>query len=296
MKKPQAPRSRGVRVWPLLLVAAVAGGVGGVLLAKRGTKTEGEMLEEADRLAEKAMPLGSPAPARAFVDMMAPDPESLRGIPPYPGANPRKILGGKQGDEINAISWFSTQDSVDKVLSFYEQTYLAANVVYASHRYNARRGYVSWIEPRRPADGGDRGPGEGILHMVSASDEGSQTMVFVSATEPWKMLGRVHPLPKGVKLPPGARPQVINLGEPGYERYSIFASFASMPKDALVEFLVKAFAEEGWTLEEKLTAPNGRVSLQGRLNQMVQLAVVDGTQLSSQVLITIEARPRQGVQ
>jgi hypothetical protein len=278
----------GVGVLGVLGAAAALGGLGGLVLARRAPDPDA-VLTLSDRAVARALPA---APAAPRPDMMAPDPLSLRGIPAYPGASPRRITGSTpRGGALNAISWFTTHDSVDRVLGFYEQAWSAANVVHARHRYGEQRGYVAWFEHAHTRDGGPPVFGDGVLHMVAALDEGSQTMVLVSATEPQKLLEAMSPLPPGVRLPPGAgRPQVINLGEAGEERTSVFASCRGSPEEVAGQ-LEQSLALDGWTVEERAVAPGGRVTVVARQAPRLQIAVVEGGPSGADVLITLEQRP-----
>lgn len=286
-----AGRRPGISVVRLLLVAAGAGVLGGVVLSLRQQPTQEETMEQAEAAADQMMPMGSPV--RPRFDMMAPDPMSLRGIPPYPGAGgvPRKITSSRPGSqEVSAISWFTTPDSVDRVLTFYEQAYSDANIIHVSHRFSDKRGYVSWFEKRANPDGGRPDFGDGVLHMVFASREGDSTTVLLSANEPYLMLQRVNPLPGGVKLPEGARPQVMNLGEGGLDHFSIFAEYQGKSPEALLTEVVDGMRQGGWVVGEPTRAPGGRSTVVASLNSHVQIAVVEGTLAGAQVLVTLEQR------
>jgi hypothetical protein len=286
-KRPTAAQS-GVSVVRLLAVAAVLGLVAGVVLAKT-RHPEDEMMEASPSVIDEALPGVAAARAPRRSDMMAPDPVSLRGIPAYPGARPRKIVGSS-GPIVNAISWFATEDGVDRVLSYYEDAYTAHNVLYVAHRWGQKSGYVSWFEHSRNADGGLPEYGAGVLHMVSAFRDGETTTVLVSATDPEAILHQLSPLPAGVSLPPGARPQIINTGEAGQERAAIFASFPALSPPELASDLELRMQRAGWTVTDHLTAPDGRVTLVGKQGPRVQLAVIDAVSEGSQVLMTLEEK------
>lgn len=272
----------------LLAAAAALGAVGGAVLARRAPRPDQDA-DAADRAVltaiDRVLPAGSQARGP---DPMAPDPVSLRGIPAYPGASPRRVTGAQpSGAPLNAISWFTTGDSVDQVLGFYQQAYRAANLMHTAARWE-RRGYVSWFEHRQSEDG-SAGPGDGVLHLVAAMNEGSQTIVLVAATDPKKLLQSMAPLPAGVSLPPGAgRTQVINLGEAGQERSSVFAPYAHLGREALATALEASLASGGWVVEERGHTPDGKLTLAARRGSTLQLAVVTGSNKQSQVLISVE--------
>jgi hypothetical protein len=224
---------------------------------------------------------------------MAPDPMSLQGVPPYPNLSspPRRIVRTPPGaTEVNAISWFTTDDSVDRVLSFYEESYAAANIMYTAHRFSDKRGYVAWFERRANPDGGSPEFGDGILHMIFASREGGATTVLLSANEPYRMLQRVSSLPGGVTLPDGARPQVLNLGEPGADHFAIFAEYEGKTPQELTGEVREGMRRGGWIVSEEATSPEGRATLVAALRSYVQIAVIEGTARGAQVLVTLEQR------
>lgn len=287
------PRPRAFSVWKALGLAAVLGIIAGLVLAS-ATRPPDDFDAEAEELAAKAIPGGDPLPVPAapkakVEDMMAPDPRSLKGIPPYPGASPRRMLSSHpSADQTMAISWFNTDDSPDEVLNFYERAFSEANLLYATHRYSDRRGYVSWFE-HDYSDQNQPVFGKGVMHMVSVSREGEHTTVMVSATEPQKILENLTPLPAGVKIPPGATPQVLNLSEFGEQRVTVIASY-DYGRDRLIESLQDVWKEGGWKVVDRQEAENG-TTLVVALNQRLQTVVVDGRGERSQLLITVEERP-----
>ncbi len=281
-------RAGGLSVLRLLAGAAVCGVVAGAVLGQ--VKNRPDALRQAEAVVDRVLPVG--APAGKSVDLMEPDPASLRGIPPYPASSPRRLLGAKPGRGLNAISWFSTPDSLDGVLSYYEREYSSSGVLYVTHRWDRRRGYVSWFESAHARDDGGVPPStEGVLHMVSASQEGGQTMVFLSATEPEKLLAQVPVLPLGARLPPGAAPQVLDLGEVGQQRATIFAEYHRAGRDAMADELTTLLRESGWAIEERAQGADGRIRVVARQGQRVQLSVVEGTRERSRVLVTVEEGP-----
>lgn len=281
---------RSFSVWKALGLAAIVGSVAGVVLATTQQPPE-DFDAQAEALAAKVVPNGAPAvrPAEtkaAFDDMMAPDPRSLRGIPPYPGVDPRRIMGSRPGaDQTMSISWFTVDDSLEDVMGFYEHAFADANLLYTSHRYNQRRGYVSWFEHDYSDD---KQPvfGKGVMHMVSLSREGDRTTVMLSATEPQKILEHLPPLPSGIKIPPGSTPQVINLSEFGQQRATILASY-DFGADRLIESLQDLWKEDGWKVLDRAETEGG-TTLVVALNQRQQTVVIEGHGERSQLLITLE--------
>ncbi len=285
---------RSFSVWSVLGLAAIGGLVGGVILAGVQRPPEDLDMHAEEAAAARLLPGGDPIiptpvqGAEPFVDMMAPDERSLRGIPAYPGADPRRIMGSRAGaDQLMAISWFTTQDSMEDVLGFYERAFEDANLIYTSHRYSDRRGYVSWFE-HDLSDEKTPVFGKGIMHMVTVSREGQNTTVMVSATEPQKILEGLTPLPAGVKIPPGPSPQVLNLSEFGQQRATVLANY-DYGRDRLIDGLQEIWKETGWRLIGK-TEDEGSITLVVVLNQVQQTVVVEGRGEQSQLVITVEER------
>lgn len=282
---------RSISIWKALGLAAVVGTAAGVILAAVQRPPE-DLEMETQALASQLIPTGDPMPIPAkaeapFVDMMAPDPRSLRGLPPYPGAEPRRIVGSRPGaDQTLAISWFTTGDSVEDVLTFYERAFSESNLFYTSHRYSERRGYVSWFEHETAE--GKMVFGKGVLHMVAVSKEGSNTTVMLSATEPQKILENLTPLPSGVRIPPGPTPQVINLSEFGQQRATVIATY-DYGRDRLIDNLQTLWKETGWR-EVGRSEGEGGTTVVVVLNQRQQTVVIDGRGEQSELLITVEER------
>ncbi len=286
---PAPLKAPGVGVVKLLGAAAVLGlGTGAALSLKRASDDVPEKV--AASAVEEVMPVGVQAAQTA--DMMAPDPRSLQGIPAYPRAVPRRLMNGTTSENgVGAVSWFETSDSLDAVMSFYEQAFSQANMSSTSHRYSPRRGYVAWMQHFYD-DAGMPTPGEGLLHMVAVSDEGSRTMVFLSATEPQHMFDNAPVLPGGIRLPSGARPQIVRTGEVGQEHATVFSTF-KFDRQTLLTKVEEIAREDGWKLSEKAVSAEGKASLVFRRGEFVQVAAVEGTSDTSQVLITVEQHPQQ---
>jgi hypothetical protein len=251
-KRTPAEGRAGVSLGWLFLGAAVAGALGGVVLFFARGHEQVEELDVAESAAEQAVPLGS---ASVTEDPMAPDPQSLRGIPPYPHAAPRKLMNrpAVQGVPMS-VSWFQTFDSPDAVLSFYERTFAENNVEYASHRYNDRLGYVAWLER---LGGLDAGPAHGIMHMVTASKEGSKTVVLVSASRPDLVMEARPALPEGLQLPEGTEsPQVIQMGEGMGTREVVYARTLNTPPADAVSFFQSQLKKAGWDVVDETSGQN----------------------------------------
>jgi hypothetical protein len=276
----------GLSVGAVIGLSALVGVVAGLALANRHQSAE---LSNA-RLAEAVdhtLPVG--VPLRTDQSMMAPDPRALAGLPPYPGAEPRRMLSGTTEENgVGAVAWFQTDDPLETVLGYYERA-LSQKVVITSNRLSERRGYVAWLEA--PADdAGLPDLDEATVHMVSVSDEGSQRMVFVSANQPQKMLAAARELPGGVRLPEWVTaPQVIRTGEVGQERATIFA-IVDRPVAELHRALAALLEHDGWQVATT-ELEEGQGSIVATRNDVTQVDALkkgpDGTEL----FVTVEQHP-----
>lgn len=292
-------QTRSVSVGKALGLAALVGVLAGVVMARTQRPPDDFDMQEAENLAAQAMPTGAPPVARpeapraaAAEDMMAPDPRSLRGLPPYPGApTPRRMISSHPGaDQTLAISWFQTGDSVEEVLGYYERSFADANLLYTSYRYGPKRGYVSWFEHDYTGEpAGVPKFGAGVMHMVTATTEGENTTVMLSATEPQKILENLAPLPAGLRIPPGSVPQVINMSELGQQRVTIIATY-EQSGDRLIEALEGLWREDGWKVVER-SEEEGARHLTVAVNGRQQSVVIESRGERSQLLITVEERP-----
>jgi hypothetical protein len=266
--------------------AALAGVLGGVVLfAVRGDAPLDEF-EVAYAAAERATPLGAP---QSSEDPMAPDPQSLRGIPPYPHAAPRKMMTKPKVQNVPmSVSWFQTDDSPDAVLSFYERAFASANVEYTSHRYNQRLGYVAWLER---LGGMDAGVAHGILHMISASKEGSRTVVLLSASRPDLLMEAVPELPEGIILPPStSSPQVIQMGEGAGTREVVYARTLNTPTADVVAYFDAQLKQAGWEVVDEAAGPNQR-SLVGKRAGTTLVVNVQADGVDSSIILTFSRQP-----
>ncbi|MCC6334742.1 MAG: hypothetical protein IT380_12255 [Myxococcales bacterium] len=285
-KRQPAGARPGVSLARLLLLAAFAGVVAGLLLFKVRDDQPLDELEVAEAAAERAVPLGAPSES---VDPMAPDPQSLRGIPPYPGAAPRKVMTQPTVQSVPmSVSWFQTQDSPDAVLSFYEKAFAAKSMLYTSHRYNHRLGYVAWLER---LGGKDAGAAHGIMHMISASLEGSKTVVLLSASRPDLMMEARPKLPEGITLPEATEaPQVIQMGEGVGTREVVYARTLNKPPSEAVSFFDAQLKKGGWEVVEEATGGDQRALVGKRAGSTVVVnAQADG--VHSNLILTFSRQP-----
>lgn len=293
----QGQGSKGIHVGWVLLGAAAIGSLAGVVIAERKQAELETEMEDVQRQVEQLSPMGLPLePNAATRDPMAPDPQSLRGLPAYPGATPRRMMTNPKGQgEPMAVSWFSTKDTAEQVLQYYERHFLAQDVLATSHRYTPKQGYVAWME-EPPLDWDAGLPMDlpnGVLHMVSAVQSETQTIVLLSASRPQNILaGRPH-LPDGVVVPPGsAQPFVVELNERGQERESIYVN-AKLSMDQAVKYYEEHFRTQGFAVTDRADAAERRSLVASRGDQL-QMVVVKKDGEGAQILITNEIRPRGG--
>lgn len=264
-------RGGGLSFARVLLLAAVVGAVAGVLLAN--SRQDDRSPEE---IAEEEVDKVMLAQAATDSTAMAPDPRSLDGIPPYPGAHPRKLTSiGTLPNTPMAISWFQTTDSADQVLKFYEKAFEKENRVAMVQRFSPTMGYAGWIEDN--PDGG-----VGLLHMVSVSKQYSHTMVLLSASQPEAILNRQARLPGGLQLPPGSSsPQAVKMGEGAMASEVVYARVSNMSGAELVEFFTRQFKDRNFTITESTaTAAQYSVTATKAGDSVVVAARNEGAYLS----------------
>lgn len=259
-------RGRPVNIVVLLLgTAGLGAGIGAVLGSKHSPEEdEAEaMFAQADETADRLIPMGAPMGAGTKADPMAADPRSLRGIPPYPGAQPRRLSDVSQVLGMPLVaSWFATRDQPEQVIEHYEYTYLDAGTPIVSHMFSQDMGYVAWLEEEKV----DGGIAEGIVHMVSVvknTPQSTETMVFVSASRPQRLLDAQRNLPGGLVLPESASPpQVVQMALEGRTR-SIVTTHRRGELNGTVDEIVSLMRKDGWVVEDVMGGENSR-SIIGR--------------------------------
>ena len=194
------------------------------------------------------------------VDITAPPEAALEGIPPYPRAMPKKVadtLKG-QGSQL-AVAWFTTDDSVDAVIAFYEAAFRKEKRPLVSHRYSERSGYVGWLQPDfmgvPPEDAGIDILA-GTMHLVSVMKEGRQTAVLVSASRPMDLLDNPTRLPPGVELPPYAdAAKVFDLGEGELKQTTVWSEVKNRPVAEVEGWMRENLKQHGWKIADHASAP-----------------------------------------
>ena len=281
-------KKRSVSLVGLLMLAAVLGVALGAVLGSRPAPGQDEaegMFGEADSKAERLLPMGAPmsgTPSNG-VDPMSADPRSLRGIPPYPGASPRRLSDVAQvmGMPMMA-SWFSTRDQPEQIMAHYEDTYLDAGVPIVSHMFSRDMGYVAWLEEEHGDDGG---LAEGIVHMISViknTPTSTETIVLLSASRPQRLLDGNRNLPAGLVLPTEARaPQVVQMAMEGKTR-SIITTVRHGELKVTVDEIVSLMRKDGWAVEDLMASPGSR-SFIGRKAGVSQSVSATANEASGEV-------------
>lgn len=231
----------------VLLVAAVVGTVGGVVLANF-TQDDRPPEEIAEAAMEQAM---APAFVKATDEYpsMEPDPRSLAGIPPYPNAAPRKLTSsGTLPNTPMVVSWFETPDPPERVMAYYTKAFEAAKLPAMAQMFNPNMGYVGWMEEN--PDGG-----AGLLHMVSVTRNFRKTMVLVSASRPELMLEANEKLPGGLRLPDEATPpRSVKMAEGAQAAEVFYSRVENMTGPEVVSFFERQFQERGFKITESASS------------------------------------------
>jgi hypothetical protein len=284
-------KNRSFSLATLLGVAAAGGLLTGLALGGRGSGEEevDAVFSDIEQQAEALLPMGTPS-ARKNAPLMDADPRSLRGIPPYPGAAPRSL-----GEQTNVMgmplsaSWFATRDGPGAVISHYQAVYTDAGFPFVSHLFTPYQGYVAWLEE----DGPDAGPGEGIIHMVSAirnTPDDHETIVLLSASRPQRLLDAAPRLPDGVVLPEGAaEPQSVRMAFEGTSR-TILTSSRRGALAQTAEEIIGRMKQDGWDVKPVIESEQMQsfVGRRGGVSQSVSLTAQAANQVN--LMYSIESR------
>ena len=235
----------------VLVVAAVLGSVFGTVVAfRREAEDEKarQALEDADDGAGAA-PVDPPDKS-GRVTLAA-----VQGLPQYPGAHVRPISSGEQLD----VAWFSTRDSVEQVLSFYETKFAEEGLLPVSHQYSERAGYAGYLELP-----------DHRMHLVSVIRQSDETLVFPSTSYPEKMLAGGAAPPAGVPNIAGAESTLrFDLGGGPDRRQVWLATYAGQSLEQVTTAWSEGLEGNGWAVkrtdeegEPRLAAERAEGSLQ----------------------------------
>lgn len=242
---------------PLLLVAVA------VLGASLGTGAYWIKAAQDDAKLETVMEQTTRTsdPKRGMsVDLTAPPPEALAGLPAYPRGVPRRVSESMKGQGSKmAVAWFTTDDSLDEVIAWYEVAFMKEKRPYVTHRYGDRSGYIGWLQPDKPITLGEE-PSlavfDGVMHLVSVMKEGRQTAVLLSASRPMELLDNQTRLPPGVELPPYApHARVFDLGDGELKQTSIFTEVNDHPLAEVEGWMRENLKQHGWRLADHASGP-----------------------------------------
>lgn len=212
-----------------------------------------------DRVMSQSTGTSDPV-GRQSVDITSPPPEALQGIPAYPNAVPKRVADSMKGQGTKmAVAWFTTEDSVDEVLAFYEVGFIKDKRPYVTHRYGERSGYIGWLQLDKPialSDEAGLSTFDGVMHLVSVMREGRQTAVLLSASRPLALLDNPTLLPPNIELPAyvsGAR--VFDLGDGALTQTSVFGDAADKTVPEVEGWLKENLKQHGWKLTDHAAGP-----------------------------------------
>lgn len=247
---------RAISLASLLLSVVALGGLLGTILYWIKANREDDQLEAV--MSQKTYT--TDPKAGMSVDITAPPPAALNGIPPYPRAVPKRVSENMKGQGSQlAVAWFTTDDPVDNVLEFYEAAFRERKHFPVSHRYSDRSGYVGWLEPKgRAALDEDAGfeMFDGVMHLVSAMKEGQKTAVLLSASRPMQLLDAKVQLPSGVEMPPFAEDsKVFDLGDGERKQTTVWSEVHDRPAAEIETWFSENLKQHGWTIADHASGP-----------------------------------------
>lgn len=230
----------------LILVAGLLGSVAGIGLSLRRQHVEEKKLRkmsaQIDKLAAETFPPAPPAPRKsAAMTVPLMDPAAMEGLPAYPNTVPRNLASvvKTQGMDLK-VGWFTTRDSIDDVISFYERKFAEKGYLPLRHRYNPGAGYVGYLDMN-----------DEKLRLLTLIHNKGETLVMPSVSYPGRMLQAKAPTPASLPVLPGANGSVVvDFDEGMNARSSYFATVGEMSLAQVVDFYKKGFVEKGWELSE----------------------------------------------
>jgi hypothetical protein len=273
---------RSLSTLKLVALAGALGAVAGIALSVYRSRAADEHFSAALDEAGRALPTAD-FRHRQSVDPLAPDPESLAGIPPFPDAAPRRLSKATRGQgSPMAISWFETPKSVDEVISFYEVAFSKMQVVFSARRYNERSGYASYFEnPTQPETS--------RLRLVSAIREGESTVVMISNLRPLELL-KTAQLPSGIWLPAMANPpQLFELNEVGSTRFTVLSLVPDSTLASVEETFRDTLSRRGWVFSDRATG-TARVTLEAKKGHDLQTISMTQEAQGVRLLLNFEGR------
>jgi hypothetical protein len=173
---------------------------------------------------------------------------ATQGLPPYKDVIAQPLAADFLGAQSPiAVAWFTTADTPQAVLDFYQGALVDAGLPPVQHRYNANAGYVGYLMPDTQQ-----------MHTVSVMAQGGETVVLVSAGRVDAFIANQGDVPPGVPLPPGTpQPMVLAFREEGRVRHTIVAELEPEQLPGLRAFYQQALEPKGWRLEEEAEGASG---------------------------------------
>ncbi|MBZ4415125.1 hypothetical protein [Myxococcus sp. RHSTA-1-4] len=117
---------------------------------------------------------------------------ALSHFPPYPRASRPEVLASDYlGPGVPmAVAWFSTKDTPAQVMEHYAKALLEKGLPVLRQVHGEKGGYVGYWSPATME-----------VRLVSALEQGGETLVFVSAGQVHGLLERAIEMPAWVPLP-----------------------------------------------------------------------------------------------
>jgi len=286
-------KAKGVPIVRVLVGTAIFGIAAGAALSTMQQRKIDQELEAMYDEGQTLVPTAIP-PDVKVEDYMRADPEALRGIPAYPGANPRRMgtMPTYQGQEF-AAAWFSTRDSAETVVNFYKKAFAGLQTPVVSHMISDNAGYVGFYEmPNLDAgvDGGEVDVMSGKVHLVSAIHSGSQTLVFVSNSEPMAYLNNAATVRGGIELPPNAlRPQMISVGEGPVKKKTVFSVVPGSNLEDVRMHFEKSYANAGWKIEPWEFNDDGSISTSAKRGEETSTLLLKAEGSDVRLLLSLDS-------
>lgn len=284
-----ASKKPGVSLGKLLGVAAGVGAVIGVLMSLRQQRQLENQLDELYLNGDQTAGF-QPPHEKPREDYMRADALALQGIPPYPGARPRRLSSNTdvQGEPMSS-AWFSTEDSVQDVISFYQKAFENLNSIKVSHYFSPRAGYAGFFEllPAVPDSGESLDFFDGRVHLVTAVKSGSQTMVFISNNRPQMMLGGASPRLGDIQLPDNVKTRVLSVGEGELKKRSAFGT-VDQPLPELKKHFEAAFTNAGWKMNDWVTDEQRAMMVEATRDGRTAVLNLSSNGASSRFLLTVD--------
>jgi hypothetical protein len=237
----------------LLLMTAVLGTVSGVGLSFWRNSKDDRLLE---RVQEKSRSGSAPRPRvyelagkRTFAD-----PEAVKFLPEYPKAVPTDLAENtvQEGVPMKA-AMFSTTDSLDTVMGWYQAELEKQKRLTVSQRWGDGAAYV-----------GFQGPDE-RMHTVSLMRSGSHTFVFLANSDPEAFLRSKAQRPDGLPQAPNLSNELsFDFSDEGLSRTSYMARTTEMTLLQAADFYRKGLLDLGWHIEQTDDKTKGAVRLEAR--------------------------------